>query len=177
MTYSCGMAINFTVSVFRALVSVVLFQTPVFRRLSLTTYEDTENFRFRQSRAGDSWWLADARGWVLGGGCSGVGGVASMPPCPLHRQGLACGWNSGVGVRVRTSCSVRPCVSVKMSWLALPGVRVKTFSAHVVAVFRLVVSGKRFSTHEESRVVFSPFVKILRFDIGDIDLYPIFVKK
>ena len=64
-----------------------------------------------------------------------------------------------------------------MSWLALPGVRVKTFSAHVVTVFRLIVSGKRFSTHEESRVVFSPFVKILRFDIGDIDLYPIFVKK
>ena len=44
-------------------------------------------------------------------------------------------------------------------------------------VFGLVVRGKRFSTHEESRVVFSPFVKILRFDIGDIDLYPIFVKK
>ena len=54
---------------------------------------------------------------------------------------------------------------------------VKTFSAHVVTVFRLIVSGKRFSTHEESRVVFSPFVKISRFDIGDIDLYPIFVKK
>ena len=64
-----------------------------------------------------------------------------------------------------------------MSWRALPGVRVKTFSAHVVIVFGLVVRGKRFSTHEESRVVFSPFVKILRFDIGDIDLYPIFVKK
>lgn len=63
MTYSCGMAINFTVSVFRALVSEVLFQTPVFRRLSLTTYEDTENFRFRQSCAGDSWWRAGARGW------------------------------------------------------------------------------------------------------------------
>ena len=64
-----------------------------------------------------------------------------------------------------------------MSWLALPGVRVKTFAAHVAVVLRLIVSGKRFSTHEESRVVFSPFVKILRFDIGDIDLYPIFVKK
>ena len=137
MTYSCGMAINFTVSVFQALVSDVLFQTPVFRRLSLTTYEDTENFRFRQSCAGDSWWRAGARGWV------------SMPPCPLHRPGLACGGNSGVGVRVRTSCSVRPGVSVKTSLLALPGVRVKTFSAHVVAVFRLVVRRKRFSTHEK----------------------------
>ena len=58
-----------------------------------------------------------------------------------------------------------------------PGVSIKTFSAHVVIVFGLVVREKRFSTHEESRVVFSPFVKILRFDIGDIDLYPIFVKK
>ena len=171
------MAINFIVSVFQALVSDVLFQTPVFRRLSLTTYEDTENFRFRQSCAGDSWWRAGAQGWVLGGGCSGVGGVASMPPCPLHRPNLVHGGNSGVGVSVRTSCPVWPGVSVKMSWLALPGVRVKTFSAHIVAVFRLVVSGKRFSTHEESRVVFSPFVKISRFDIGDIDLYPIFVKK
>ena len=64
-----------------------------------------------------------------------------------------------------------------MSWLALPGVRIKTFSAHVVVIFRLVVSGKRFSTHEESKVDFSPFIKISRFDIGDIDLYPIFVKK
>ena len=64
-----------------------------------------------------------------------------------------------------------------MSWRALPSVRVKTFSAHVVVVFRLVVRGKRFSTHEESRVVFSPFVKISRFDIRDIELYPIFVKK
>ncbi len=27
------------------------------------------------------------------------------------------------------------------------GVSVKTFSAHIVVVFRLVVSGKRFSTH------------------------------
>ena len=31
------------------------------------------------------------------------------------------------------------------------GVSVKTFSAHVVVVFRLVVSGKRFSTHERVR--------------------------
>lgn len=111
------------------------------------------------------------------GGCSGVGGVASMPPCPLHRPGLTHGGNSRVSVRVRTSCSVRPGVSVKMSWLALPGVRIKTFSAHIVTVFRLVVRRKRFSTHEEFRVAFSPFVKISRFDIGDIDLYPIFVKK
>ena len=28
------------------------------------------------------------------------------------------------------------------------GVSIKTFSAHVAVVFRLVVSGKRFSTHE-----------------------------
>ena len=54
---------------------------------------------------------------------------------------------------------------------------VKTFSAHVAIVFRLIVREKRFSTHEESKVVFSPFVKISQFDIGDIDLYPIFVKK
>lgn len=46
-----------------------------------------------------------------------------------------------------------------VAWRALPGVRVKTFSAHVVVVFRLAVSRKRFSTHEEFRVVFSPFVK------------------
>lgn len=32
-----------------------------------------------------------------------------------------------------------------------PGVRIKTFSAHVVVVFQPVVSGKRFSAHEESR--------------------------
>ncbi len=31
------------------------------------------------------------------------------------------------------------------------GVRVKMFSAHVVAVFRLVVSGKRFISHERVR--------------------------
>ena len=42
-------------------------------------------------------------------------------------------------------------VSVKMSWFALPGVRVKTFSAHVVVVFRLIVSEKRFSTHGRIR--------------------------
>ena len=64
-----------------------------------------------------------------------------------------------------------------MSWFALPGVRIKTFSAHVVIIFGRVVRGKRFSTHEESRVVFSLFVKIPRFDIRDIELYPIFVKK
>lgn len=86
-------------------------------------------------------------------------GVASMPPCPLHRPGLSHGGNSGVGVRGRTSCSVRPGVSVKMSWRALPGVCIKTFSAHVVIVFRLVVRRKRFSTHEEFRVAFSLFVK------------------
>ena len=31
------------------------------------------------------------------------------------------------------------------------GVSVKTFSAHVVIVFRLFVSGKRFSAHERVR--------------------------
>lgn len=31
------------------------------------------------------------------------------------------------------------------------GVSVKTFSAHVVIVLRLVVSGKRFSAHERVR--------------------------
>lgn len=83
-----------------------------------------------------------------------MGGVASMPPCPLHRPGLVHGGNSRVGVSVRTSCSAWSGVSVKMSWLALPGVRIKTFSAHVVVGFRLVVRGKRFSTHEKFRVVF-----------------------
>lgn len=61
----------------------------------------------------------------------------------------------------------------------------KTFSAHVRFIFRFVVSGKRFSTHEESRdmvammrlCVFSLDEKISQFNIGDIDLYPIFVKK
>ena len=42
-------------------------------------------------------------------------------------------------------------VSVKTSGLVWPGVRVKTFSAHVVVVFRLVVSRKRFSTHGRVR--------------------------
>lgn len=36
-------------------------------------------------------------GFLVAGGCSGVGGEASMPPCPLHRPGLSCGWNSWVG--------------------------------------------------------------------------------
>lgn len=31
------------------------------------------------------------------------------------------------------------------------GVSVKTFSAHIVVVFRLAVSGKRFSAHERVR--------------------------
>ena len=39
------------------------------------------------------------------------------------------------------------------------GVSVKTFSAHVVIVFRLVVRRKRFSAHEESRVVFFAICK------------------
>ena len=42
------------------------------------------------------------------------------------REECGCGGNSGVGVSV------------------------KTFSAHVVVVFRLVVRRKRFSTHEET---------------------------
>lgn len=44
-----------------------------------------------------------------------------------------------VGVRGRTSCSVSP------------GVSVKTFSAHAAVVLRLIVSGKRFSTHGRVR--------------------------
>ena len=44
-------------------------------------------------------------------------------------------------------------VSVKMSWLALPDVHTKTFSAHVVFIFQLVVSGKRFSMHEKTENV------------------------
>lgn len=56
--------------------------------------------------------------------------------CDKGRPG---GGNSGVGVRGRTSCS------------AWPGVSVKTFSVHVVVVFRLVGSGKRFSTHGRVR--------------------------
>ena len=165
MTYSCGMAINFTVSVFQALVSDVLFQALV-----------ADNIR----RYGEFPVPAIARGgFLVAGGCSGVAPWvrAGSLGSGWLREEYGCGGNFGVGVRGRTSCSVWPGVSVKMSWLALPGVRVKTFSAHVAVVLRLIVSGKRFSTHEESRVVFSPFVKILRFDIGDIDLYPIFVKK
>lgn len=78
---------------------------------------------------------------MLGGGSVGSG---------WFREDCGCGGNSGVGVSIRTSCSVWHGVSVKMSWLALPGVRVKTFSAHVVTVFRLIVRRKRFSTHEET---------------------------
>lgn len=126
MTYSCGMAINFTVSV---------FQTSCFRRpVSDTSFQAlvADNIR----RYGEFPVPAIARGgFLVTGGCSGV---ASMPPCPLHRPNLVHGGNSGVGV------------SVKMSWLALPGVHVKTFSAHVVAVFRLVVRRKRFSAHERT---------------------------
>ena len=83
MTYSCGMAINFTVSVFQALVA--------------------DNIR----RYGEFPVPAIARGgFLVAGGCSGVGGVASMPPCPLHRPGLAHGGNSGGGVRAerRVQC-------------------------------------------------------------------------
>lgn len=59
--------------------------------------------------------------------------------CDKGRPGLSCGWNSGVGVRGRTSCS------------AWSDVSVKTFSVHVAVVLRLVVSGKRFSAHERVR--------------------------
>lgn len=41
-------------------------------------------------------------------------------------------------------------VNVKTSWLVWPSVRIKTFSAHGVVVFRLAVSRKRFSTHEKT---------------------------
>lgn len=54
------------------------------------------------------------------------------------REECGCGGNSVVSVSVRTSCPV---------W---PGVSVKTFSAYVVIVFRLIVHRKRFSTHEET---------------------------
>ena len=144
------MAINFTVSVFQALVSDVLFQALV-----------ADNIR----RYGEFPVPAIARGgFLVAGGCSGVGGVAPWVRAGSVgsgwlREEYGCGGNFGVGVRGRTSCSVWPGVSVKMSWRALPGVRVKTFSAHVVTVFRLIVSGKRFSTHEESRVVFFSICK------------------
>lgn len=80
------MAINFTLSVFRALVSDVLFQALV-----------ADNIR----RYGE------------------------FPVPAIERGG-----NRHVQV-----------------W---PDVRIKTFSTHVVVVFRLVVSGKRFSAHEET---------------------------
>lgn len=68
MTYSCGMAINFTVSVFRALVSEVLFQALV-----------ANNIR----RYGEFPVPAIARGgFLVAGGCSGVGVHASMFPPP-----------------------------------------------------------------------------------------------
>ena len=92
MTYSCGMAITFTVSVFQALVSDVLFQALV-----------ADNIR----RYGEFPVPAIVRGgFLVADGCSGVGGVASMPPCPLHRPGLAHGGNSGGGVRAerRVQC-------------------------------------------------------------------------
>ena len=62
MTYSCGMAINFTVSVFQALVSDVLFQALV-----------ADNIR----RYGEFPVPAIVRGgFLVADGCSGVGGVA-----------------------------------------------------------------------------------------------------
>lgn len=58
MTYSCGMAINFTVSVFQALVLDVLFQALV-----------ADNIR----RYGEFPVSAIARGgFLVAGGCSGV---------------------------------------------------------------------------------------------------------
>ena len=56
-----------------------------------------------------------------------MGGVASMPPCPLHRPNLVHGENSGVGVRGRTSCSVWPGVSVKCHGLRCLACALKRF--------------------------------------------------
>lgn len=77
MTYSCGMAINFTVSVFQALVSDVLFQALV-----------ADNIR----RYGEFPVPAIARGgFLVAGGCSRVGGVA-----PWVRAGsVGSGWFLG----------------------------------------------------------------------------------
>ena len=104
MTYSCGMAINFTVSVFQALVSDVLFQALV-----------ADNIR----RYGEFPVPAIVRGgFLVAGGCSGVGGVAPWVRAGSLgsgwlREEYGCGGNFGVGVRGRTSCSVWPGVSVK----------------------------------------------------------------
>lgn len=72
MTYSCGMAINFTVSVFQALVSDVLFQSSCFcRPVSDTSFQAlvADNIR----RYGEFPVPAIARGgFLLAGGCSGV---------------------------------------------------------------------------------------------------------
>ena len=87
------MAINFTVSVLQALVSDVLFQTPVFRRLSLTTYEDTENFRFRQSRGGI---LGSGR--VISDVWGGVHASMSPPPPGLVLRMEFRGWCEGQNV-------------------------------------------------------------------------------
>ena len=95
------MAINFTVSVFQALVSDVLFRALVSGVLFQALVAD--NIR----RYGEFPVPAIVRGgcFVAGGG-SGVGGEASMHPCSLHRLGLVHGGNSGVGVRAerRVQC-------------------------------------------------------------------------
>ena len=79
MTYSCGMAINFTVSVFQALVSDVLFQALV-----------ADNIR----RYGEFPVPAIARGgFLVAGGCSGVGARewVGWRPC-LHVPSTARAW-------------------------------------------------------------------------------------
>ena len=82
MTYSCGMAINFTVSVFQALVSGVLFQSSCFSRpVSDTSFQAlvADNIR----RYGEFPVPAIARGgFLVAGGCSVVGVHASMSPPP-----------------------------------------------------------------------------------------------
>lgn len=105
MTYSCGMAINFTVSVFQALVSDVLFQALV-----------ADNIR----RYGEFPVPAIARGgFLVAGGCSGVGGVAPWVRAGSLgsgwlREEYGCGGNSGVGVRAerRVQCGLACALNV-----------------------------------------------------------------
>ena len=73
----------------------------------------------------------------------GVHASMSPPPPGLVSRREFRGWREG-----RTSCSAWSGVSVKMSWLALPGVRIKTFSAHVELKNGHVVSKSGLFAHE-----------------------------
>ena len=87
------MAINFTVSVFQALVSDVLFQALVAD--NIRRYGE---FPVPAIVRGDSWWRAGAQGWVLGSGWGGVHASMSPPPPGLGSRREFRGWCEGQNV-------------------------------------------------------------------------------